>query len=326
MLSLGSEDDVFVADEETDEGIISVGSDDDKSSEILIRFGGNDEIVRRKQFLIRLLSALHAAGNFSFRTELDVRQVAKVFDLSISCTVFPVTALVSFHESNQLNPNTTDSYTISINSGLNCSRLSLLEQLCFELCRSRLDFHAAEHKLASIERSQLHPWWVVAIAFAATSFSSTTLFFGGTWRDGAWSSLFGVVIFAIESMCGQLKGLTEIEYFVSSFVVGLISTALDQYVYGSDLCLFAQIFGGIVWLLPGVCVNRLYRPIVVMLIFTPACSRCSYNHSFTRNLFEVYSLRFLSADIWSFPSLTARIRYYNRLQRHVYLRPHAREL
>lgn len=214
-------------------------------------YSSDDEQTRKKRFLFRLLSELHGSGNLSYRTEAYVCNVGKSLGVIMTCTVFPVTALVSFYETKQLLPHSSDSYTLNINNGLNCNKLSMLDQLCFEMCRSRLDFNAADLALESIEQSRLHPWWANALAFMVSAFASTTMFFGGTIVDGAWSALFGCLVYIVGVICGNVPGLAEIECFVTSLTVAVLSTALDRYIYSDSLCLYGQIFGAIVWHLPG---------------------------------------------------------------------------
>jgi hypothetical protein len=56
-------------------------------------------------------------------------------------------------------------------------------------------------------------------------------------------------------LCEQYQGLSEVECFLSSFLLSLISSLLDKYVYNNKLCQFGQLFGGIVWLLPGITIT-----------------------------------------------------------------------
>jgi uncharacterized membrane protein YjjP (DUF1212 family) len=110
-----------------------------------------DEPTQKKKFIFNLICQLHKAGNFSFRTEAYVAQVATAFNLHATCAVFPVSAIISFQESAQLNPQSCEAYNIAICSGYDCSKLSRLDQLCFEIQQGRLDFHSARAVLADIE-------------------------------------------------------------------------------------------------------------------------------------------------------------------------------
>lgn len=64
-----------------------------------------------------------------------------------------------------------------------------------------------------------------------------------------------MVVWACGILSQRLEGLAEIESFASSFVVTVIACALDKYVYDGKLCLYGQLFGGIVWY---VCLVTIY--------------------------------------------------------------------
>lgn len=113
-----------------------------------------DDGTNRKKFLFRLVRQLHMSGNLSYRTEEYVRQISMSFNMCASCLVLPVCATISFQGStSNLNPNTCESYTITLQSGLNCSKLSKLDQICFDIFQDRIDFATADNRLLEIEES-----------------------------------------------------------------------------------------------------------------------------------------------------------------------------
>ena len=145
-----------------------------------------------------------------------------------------------------------------------------------------------------------YPWHVNLISFGVASGTSTVLFFGGTWVDGGWGFVIGMIVFIINSISSLYRGLpgtvlyilhmhpplvfscktyttytsiyyshathifpkyqskyphTEIECFITSFILAMITSFLDKYVYKDGLCLYGILFGGVVWLLPGVTIT-----------------------------------------------------------------------
>mmetsp|Transcript_14366 Transcript_14366/g.15020 ORF Transcript_14366/g.15020 Transcript_14366/m.15020 type:complete len:496 (-) Transcript_14366:38-1525(-) len=214
-----------------------------------------DEQTQKKKFLFKLVSQLHRAGNFSFRTEVYITQVASAFNLHAYCAVFPVSAILSFQESAQLSPHNCESYNIAISSGYDCSKLSRLDQLCFDIQQGRLDFHSAQVILHEIENDGLYPWYIITMAYGLTSFAATLLFFGGDLRDGGWAFFLGLLVNFCGHLCAILPGLSEIECFVSPFIVSLTASIVDKFLFNQKLCLYGQLFGGIVWLLPGITIT-----------------------------------------------------------------------
>ncbi len=113
----------------------------------------DDEETQKKKFIFSLVCQLHRAGNFSFRTEVYIQQVALEFNLHATCAVFPVSAMISFQETAQLNPQSCEAYNITISSGYDCSKLSRLDQLCFDIQQGKVDFHSAKAILTEIEQA-----------------------------------------------------------------------------------------------------------------------------------------------------------------------------
>lgn len=100
-----------------------------------------------------------------------------------------------------------------------------------------------------------YPSYVIAAAYGVSSFSAATFFFGGSWVDGCWAFVFGIVTFLSGIMCSRIDGLSEIEFFVTSTIVTVLGTFVDSYIYDGLLCEYALLFGGLVWLLPGITIT-----------------------------------------------------------------------
>jgi uncharacterized membrane protein YjjP (DUF1212 family) len=91
---------------------------------------------------------------------------------------------------------------------------------------------------------------VTAIAYSVTSGSGSVLFFGGDVADAAIASVLGLTVFLIGQLCKLTDGLPQIECFLASFVVSIMSYFINTFLVQGQ-CPFAQLFGGVVWLLPG---------------------------------------------------------------------------
>jgi hypothetical protein len=68
--------------------------------------------------------------------------------------------------------------------------------------------------------------------------------------DGFIASVLGLVVFLVGRMCTLTDGLPQIECFISSFVVSVLFYLINTFIVQGE-CPFAQLFGGVVWLLPG---------------------------------------------------------------------------
>jgi uncharacterized membrane protein YjjB (DUF3815 family) len=95
----------------------------------------------------------------------------------------------------------------------------------------------------------------VTLASGVASFSATLLFFGGTFRDGCGAFILGILVNLCGNLCAILPGLSEVECFVSPFIVSLVTSLVDKFLFGQELCLYGLQFGAIVWLLPGITIT-----------------------------------------------------------------------
>jgi hypothetical protein len=143
-----------------------------------------DESTQKKKFIFSLVAQLHKAGNFSFRTETYVAQVASAFHLHATCAVFPVSAILSFQETAQLSPQSCEAYNIAISSGYDCSKLSRLDELCFEIQQGRVDFQSARVILTEIEVAGTY---VPFFQSSLTLFSQISMVHN---NDSLWFCLF----------------------------------------------------------------------------------------------------------------------------------------
>lgn len=86
---------------------------------------------------------------------------------------------------------------------------------------------------------------------AITSGMGSLLFFGGSAEDAAIAAFLGIIVFLIGKLCTLTDGLPQIQCFLSSFVISVLSYFINTYLIEGQ-CNFAQLFGGVVWLLPGI--------------------------------------------------------------------------
>lgn len=212
--------------------------------------------IEIKLFLFHFLSLLHLSGHLTYRTEKYIYRVGKKYGIHATATILFRRAILSFQELNSLDSTSSETYTFGIKSGWKYGNLLLLDQLCFDILQRDLSFEKAQERLELINQNPWsYSWYTVLFAFGCSSFGATTLFFGGTWVDGGWAFLFGLIAYYVDYLSEKLAGFSEISCFVTSFVISLIASLLDKYVYDGSLCLFAQVFGGVVWLLPGITIT-----------------------------------------------------------------------
>jgi hypothetical protein len=89
---------------------------DESFEEHILKMGASyneDDHTRKKKFLFRLVLALHASGNMSYKTEQYIRMVANVYQVHCTCLLLPVTAVFTFHTSaTNLSSYTSETYNL----------------------------------------------------------------------------------------------------------------------------------------------------------------------------------------------------------------------
>lgn len=111
----------------------------------------DDQEIRVKKFLFRLLSALHSCGNLSFRTEKYIKQTGRSYGVNVAATLLPSRAIVSFQKKRSNHPFSSETYTFSIDGGWLWRKHALLDQLCHDITHHNLDFASASQRLKEIE-------------------------------------------------------------------------------------------------------------------------------------------------------------------------------
>jgi uncharacterized membrane protein YjjB (DUF3815 family) len=89
------------------------------------------------------------------------------------------------------------------------------------------------------------------LAYGGLSGGAALGFFGGGWTDTFIAFILGCVVYLTSLICGLVEGLGQIECFLASFVVTCLAYLIDTFVLKGGDCQYAQLFGGVVWLLPG---------------------------------------------------------------------------
>jgi uncharacterized membrane protein YjjB (DUF3815 family) len=100
-----------------------------------------------------------------------------------------------------------------------------------------------------------YPKYSIPLFYMLASFTCAVSFYGGRWIDGFIAFLFGFFVYFLETLCGRIRGLTQIEGFLATTVISFVGFTLSKYVLTPleiPHCPYAQIFGAIVWLLPGI--------------------------------------------------------------------------
>ena len=122
--------------------------------------GDAEAVLRKKRLLFRTVYLAHKFGNPSYMTEVVGRQVGSCLGLSISLTMFPTTAMISFHEKSAVMHHTvTESYSFAVEQGLHAHSLTELTRLIAALRKGLVNLDEMEHQIARLERPRpIYSW------------------------------------------------------------------------------------------------------------------------------------------------------------------------
>ena len=222
----------------------------------------------KKKFIIRLLTEFHKSGTFTFRIEKIIKRISKEIEIVTTCSILPGRVIISFQEDLNFDPSKSASYTFStasddfvVASLIDLVKIDLLERLYFDLLSKKIDFFDANERLYKIEKAGcLYNDQIKFLSRFFISATCSTMFYGGSWIDGAVSGILGMITALIDERSENVPGVTYILPFVNSFVVGIAGTLAERYVFdeaneGDGLCAKAYLLGGSVFTFPGLMIT-----------------------------------------------------------------------
>lgn len=130
----------------------------------------------------------------------------------------------------------------------NLCKLEMLNAVSRDLCAGRITLSEAEERIRTARFRKKYPIWLSALAYMFTS-ASFTIFFGGSYLDGAASTIVGLFIYIFSSVFGSKINKFANIAFVST-VAGSVAIFLSFLfpVLNVDLIMI----GSIMLLIPGL--------------------------------------------------------------------------
>lgn len=214
--------------------------------------------VRRKELLISMTCMLHECEFPSYKTHALVTKLVKSLDIAASCTIFPRSILLSID---------VDTVTLDVKPSWNLHRQWQMMRLVLEITRGKHTLSSAEATLEAVMKDQhyRYPWYVQMLCgYGGTSAAAAGIFYEGSWYDVVMATGLGILVYWVSVI--PLRRFSELNSFITSFLVSLIASGVGV-MWFPKACLYSQIMGGLVWVLPGVsiavAVQELYGQQVV---------------------------------------------------------------
>ena len=161
------------------------------------------------------------------------------------------------------------------------NKLEHLNQLSRDICANRVSASDIPTRLAEIDRSRSHPFWLLIIAYAGIS-ASLSIFFGATAMDAFVSAITGIILCLLERLLLQLHMDRVFTTFLLALLAGLCNVAMVKVGFGAHYDAIS--LGNIMLLIPGIAmtnsihdmfvgdmisgVSRFFQSLVIAVIVT----------------------------------------------------------
>ena len=154
----------------------------------------------------------------------------------------------SYTQTRRIQEYVTDMYKIE-----RCNALSR------RICKSILSAVELQKEVEEIREEKSYPGWVRLLAYGGIS-AVFSVFFGGTFGDGAAAFLCGLLLFEAIEFCNRLKLQRIILTILCSAIVGLGAVCLTKIGLGNSVDKI--IIGNIMLLIPGISLTTSLRDMI----------------------------------------------------------------
>lgn len=154
----------------------------------------------------------------------------------------------SYTQTRRIQEYVTDMYKIE-----RCNALSR------RICKSILSAVELQKEVEEIREEKSYPGWVRLLAYGGIS-AVFSVFFGGTFGDGAAAFLCGLLLFESIELCNRLKLQRIILTILCSAIVGLGAVCLTKIGLGNSVDKI--IIGNIMLLIPGISLTTSLRDMI----------------------------------------------------------------
>lgn len=204
-----------------------------------------DDILERKDFILRLAKSLIKYGAPSHRLEDAVDHAAKTLEVNLQCIYLPNLMIVSFIDS---ETHTSETYLLKVPAGLDMYKCALVHQVQKLVTHSSMPVEEAIMKLDIINTEKnTYGRPIIVLAYAVAGFSTAPMFFKSNWIDAIISFFMGGSVGLLVWLSEKVPSYAHICDITMSALVAFVAEALRQH----NVCTSAIKFAGIVMILPG---------------------------------------------------------------------------
>ena len=207
-----------------------------------------------------------------YRVEECIRRICTAYGAK-SVDVFTITSsIVVTMETAEGETLTQTRRILTYQTDMN--RVDLLNGLSREMCCTTMDYDTFQKKLQAIENSPVFPKWLQFLTYGCVT-SAFTIFFGGSWIDGAVSFFVGLALYLSVHGAAKAGFNGVISNLVASFVISFLTIFAVSHHVGESMEMI--VIGNIMPLIPGIGLTNALRDMISgdtmagILRFSEAC-------------------------------------------------------
>ncbi|KAI8578161.1 hypothetical protein K450DRAFT_248402 [Umbelopsis ramanniana AG] len=202
-------------------------------------------ILQKQDFLRKLARTLIWYGCPSHRLEIAMKQVSKTLGVDAEYVYLPNVMLLNFLDT---TTHQTETHFIRQVQGYDMYKLGEIYRLEKLVSHGEVTVDEALEFIESInDEKDFYPRWTNPLVYAAASFCTCTMFFGGQWKDAGVAAALGTLLSVYETFAGRFQSLGPIWDITMSMLIGFIARA----PWRQGFCFAPISYGAIVILLPG---------------------------------------------------------------------------
>ncbi|KAL2913490.1 pheromone-regulated protein prm10 [Polyrhizophydium stewartii] len=213
-------------------------------------FGDREEYELKRDFMLDLARAMAEYGVPVHRLEYHLEAVGESLGVSSSFVVIAGLVLMSFSRKKRHS----ETFFIKANGGYNMGKLSLVNDLCFELVHGGMPVQTAQDRLVQIRNANDWPFWSALLTYPIMSFVLCVIGFNGTWMDALIAATASIPVALVTYTGALVPSVTYLVEFLSALLAVIVVNLLRVAAQGSFPCLSTSkmVFSAIAILLPGL--------------------------------------------------------------------------
>ncbi|KAH6567991.1 hypothetical protein BASA50_001156 [Batrachochytrium salamandrivorans] len=213
-------------------------------------YGDREEFEQKRDFMTLLARSMVEYGVPIHRFEYHLEAVSTSLGVESTFIVLAGLILISFAQKGRA----PETHLIRCTPGYQMGKLSLTNELCFELVHGGTPVHQAQTRLMKIRSLEDSAAWKTMLTYPIIAFFICIIGFNGRWLDATLAAVASTPVAILSYLGGRYPGVTYLVEFLSTLFVTVIGNSLLYAVQTPDSCLSIQkiVFSGVAILLPGL--------------------------------------------------------------------------